>query len=270
MSKSKFIAGDKVIITNHGSDHFGDTGVVTYATRVCNCKNKSRLMYTVSIDGKNSLANFYSYELKFADLHALADHFRKDIIASEKFHIGDIIRLVGTEKVGYVTEIIKPRWSYEIFTDRYQICNLYAIEHASESDLLAYQRILCSNADMPKAIKCKYCGEPFNEDNFESSEEPGACEYCVDKRKKMSKIHMRKSVAVDIKDFSIYGKDGDWLEVTEWTNGEGIDIDIHYSSDHEEDIRNFKLSYDELGIIINIVNKFGHLHTIYTTEEKEN
>lgn len=214
--KPKFEIGDRVIVVKKNNDNFGCIGTI-YLYQIIRRyypntgKWKSKMRYTVSFEEKGVVmhyADFYAEDLKFADIHALAEHCSKELEKQEK--------------------------------------------------------------ELKKATKCKYCGEPFDEEFIESSEEPGACEYCVDQRKKMPKIHMRKSIAVDLKDFSIFGKDDDWLEVTEWTNGEGIDIDIHYSSDHEEDIRNFKLSYDELGVIMNIVNKFGYLPTIYTTKEKEN
>lgn len=216
MFKQKFDFGDRVIVTKKSSDNFGCIGTI-YLYQITRRyypntgKWKSKMRYTVSLEEKDSRAHyvdFYAEDLKFADLHALAEHCSKELEKQEK--------------------------------------------------------------EPQKATKCKYCGEEFDEEMYsgESKEEPGVCEWCVEHRKKMPKIHMRKSVAVDLEDFSIYGKDGDWLEVTEWTNGEGIDIDIHYNSDHEEDIRNFKLSYDELSIIMNIVNKFGYLPTIYTDEEK--
>lgn len=268
MCKQKFRIGDKVVIAPKYKNRYNSINTVGEIIAISSTGD--RAAYLVKFEGKIPEFTLYSYELVFADMHALADHCRKDLITGEKFYKGDIIRHIGTKKVGFIVEILEPRWLYKIFTDSYQICDIHAIEHAAESDLLAYQHNICCNVDTLKATKCKYCGEPFDEEFIESSEEPGACEYCVDQRKKMPKIHMRKSIAVDLKDFSIYGKDDDWLEVTEWTNGEGIDIDIHYNSDHEEDIRNFKLSYDELGIIMNIVNKFGYLPTIYTTKEKEN
>ena len=268
MSKRKFNIGDKVVIAPKYKNRYNS--ITTVGEIISISSTGDRAAYLVKFEDKIPEFTLYSYELVFADMHALADHCRKDLITHEKFYKGDIIRLVGTEKVGFVVEILEPLCLYKIFTDEYQICNIYAIEHASERDLLAYQRNICYNVDTSKATKCKYCGEPFDEDFIESSEESGACEYCVDQRKKMPKIHMRKSIAVDLKDFSIYGKDGDWLEVTEWTNGDGIDIDIHYSSDHEEDNKHFVLSYDELGVVMNIVNKFGYLPTIYTTKEKEN
>lgn len=114
--------------------------------------------------------------------------------------------------------------------------------------------------------KCKYCGAPFNEIP-ESESESGVCEYCAEKQTMISEITMKKSASVDLHEFSIYGQDGDWLEVTEWTNGEGIDIIIEKI---KEATKNISLTYDELEAIINIVNKFGALPPIYTKKEIEN
>lgn len=115
------------------------------------------------------------------------------------------------------------------------------------------------------ADKCKYCGASFNEIS-ESESETGVCEYCAERQAMISEITMKKSASVDLHEFSIYGQDGDWLEVTEWTNGEGIDIIIEKI---KEATKNISLTYDELEAIINIVNKFGALPPIYTKKENE-
>lgn len=113
--------------------------------------------------------------------------------------------------------------------------------------------------------KCKYCGTPFSEIP-ESKSESGVCEYCAERQAMISEITMKKSANVDLQEFSIYGQAGDWLEVTEWTNGEGIDIIIER---FDEPNKNISLAYDELEAIINIVNKFGTLPPIYTKIEIE-
>ena len=113
--------------------------------------------------------------------------------------------------------------------------------------------------------KCKYCGASFNEIP-ESESESGVCEYCAERQAMISEITMKKSASVDLHEFSIYGQDGDWLEVSEWTNGEGIDIIIEKI---KEATKNISLTYDELEAIINIVNKFGALPPIYTKKEIE-
>lgn len=52
---------------------------------------------------------------------------------------------------------------------------------------------------------------------------------------------LRKSVNANMKKFSPIFKDSDFIEVTEWTNGEGWDITIND--------RHMSLHYDELGAI---------------------
>ncbi len=39
-------------------------------------------------------------------------------------------------------------------------------------------------------------------------------------------ITKRKAVNDSLKKYCIFAEDGDYIEVTEWSNGEGIDIDI--------------------------------------------
>lgn len=41
------------------------------------------------------------------------------------------------------------------------------------------------------------------------------------------KVHTRKSVSDNLRKFDILAKDSDFIEVTEWTNGEGYDITIN-------------------------------------------
>ena len=40
------------------------------------------------------------------------------------------------------------------------------------------------------------------------------------------KINNRKSVSDNLKKYDYLAKDNDFIEVTEWTNGEGIDVQI--------------------------------------------
>ena len=137
-----------------------------------------------------------------------------------------------------------------LFSDMHSLANHMTKEYAAKNE----------------NMKCKYCGTPFDEIP-ESKSESGACEYCVKQQSKISEIKMKKSANVDLRDFSIFGQVGDWLEVTEWTNGDGIDIIIER---FDEPTKNISLTYDELEAIINIVNKFGTLPSIYTKSEKEN
>ena len=41
--------------------------------------------------------------------------------------------------------------------------------------------------------------------------------------------YQRKSVFTDLKEFDFHYKDGDYIEVTKWYNGEGFDIDLSTS-----------------------------------------
>ena len=54
-------------------------------------------------------------------------------------------------------------------------------------------------------------------------------------------LNNRKSVMADLKKFSPIFNDNDFIEVTEWTNGEGWDITINE--------RHFHLHMDELSAI---------------------
>jgi len=60
------------------------------------------------------------------------------------------------------------------------------------------------------------------------------------------KIENRKSIAVDLKDFCAFGKENDYLEITEWTNGEGYDITF---SKEKGDL-NLQLTYGELDALL--------------------
>lgn len=60
------------------------------------------------------------------------------------------------------------------------------------------------------------------------------------------KIENRKSVSDNLTKFSIFAKENDFIEVTEWTNGEGVDILI----DREQfESSRIAFSYDELEAI---------------------
>lgn len=55
-------------------------------------------------------------------------------------------------------------------------------------------------------------------------------------------IKNRKTVFDNLKKYSPFCKEEDWIEVTEWTNGEGWDININ-------DEKRISLHYDELTAI---------------------
>ena len=188
-------------------------------------------------------------------------------MSKQKFQIGDKVYVNRGRKdeigrIGNVTNI------YKSFG---RLC--YIIKYNDDKfpkSGIFYADMLRLISDMQSATKnentkCKYCGTPFNEIP-ESKLESGACEYCEDKRAMISEIISKKSANVDLHKFTNFGQEGDWLEVTEWANGEGIDIIIEYS---KRPSNNISLSYDELEAIINIVNKFDTLPPIYTKNEIE-
>lgn len=66
-------------------------------------------------------------------------------------------------------------------------------------------------------------------------------------------INNRKSVYCLLKDLK-YGwntTDSDYIEVTQWTNGEGWDITIYYNKEE----RHISLNYEDLNII-NYLTKY--------------
>lgn len=56
----------------------------------------------------------------------------------------------------------------------------------------------------------------------------------------------RKSINDSLKKYTYSGDDSDFIEITEWTNGEGIDISISLVNGND---KNYSLSYDELEAI---------------------
>jgi len=113
---------------------------------------------------------------------------------------------------------------------------------------------------------CKYCGEELEENDYEKlGKDTDCCTYCDKFKKAYSGIEMRRSAYVDLSKISYLAQDGDWLEVTEWANGEGFDIRIN-RKDRE---KNYELTYDELEAIINIMHMFGHEPIIFTEKEEK-
>lgn len=55
-------------------------------------------------------------------------------------------------------------------------------------------------------------------------------------------ITQRKSVNDSLKKYCVYAKDNDYIEITEWTNGEGWDINI-------SDEKRISLTFGELEAI---------------------
>lgn len=71
----------------------------------------------------------------------------------------------------------------------------------------------------------------------------------------MSKIEVSKRRAVfsELKDYCMHSGDHDYMEVTEWSNGEGYDICINRKSDGEK----FSLSYGEVELLMVLLNWKG-------------
>ena len=188
-------------------------------------------------------------------------------MSKQKFQIGDkvYVKRGNKDEIGRVGKIT---YIYKYYGGRLGYVVKYNDNNHPKSSVFYADMLLFS--DMQPAVKnvntkCKYCGTPFNEIP-ESKLESGVCEYCEEKQAMISEIKTKKSASVDLHEFSIFGQEGDWLEVTEWANGEGIDIIIEY---FKRSSKNISLSYDELEAIINIVNKFGTVPPIYTKNEIE-
>lgn len=56
-------------------------------------------------------------------------------------------------------------------------------------------------------------------------------------------ITERKAVNDALKKYCTFAKDGDYIEITEWTNGEGLDVDIAGK-------KQISLTYGELEAIL--------------------
>lgn len=64
--------------------------------------------------------------------------------------------------------------------------------------------------------------------------------------------YKRKSIATDLNKFCVFAKENDFIEITEWKNGEGYDISI--SKNNENKL--FMLTRGEIQAIKKIVKKF--------------
>lgn len=71
----------------------------------------------------------------------------------------------------------------------------------------------------------------------------------------MSKIEVskRKALFAELKDYCHHSKDGDYIEVTEWSNGEGYDIII----DRRHGTDRFSLTYGEWELLQVLMNYRG-------------
>jgi hypothetical protein len=63
-------------------------------------------------------------------------------------------------------------------------------------------------------------------------------------------IYKRKAIFSNLKDYDFASKENSYIEITEWNNGEGIDINAYNYSD-----RNISLSYGEFKLIKKLIKK---------------
>jgi len=62
-------------------------------------------------------------------------------------------------------------------------------------------------------------------------------------------INERRSVFVELKDYCNLSKEDDFIEVTEWTNGEGYDVNINE--------RQFMLTHGEFDALNKCIKKLS-------------
>ena len=71
----------------------------------------------------------------------------------------------------------------------------------------------------------------------------------------MSKIEVskRRTVFAELKNYCMHSGENDYMEVTEWSNGEGYDILI----DRKRGMERFSLSYGEWELLMVLMNWKG-------------
>ena len=115
--------------------------------------------------------------------------------------------------------------------------------------------------------KCKYCGATPEEFELESFDD-NTCPSCTKARLAISDIVPRKSASVDLAVISPFAKDGDYLEVTEWANQEGIDVELYSVGQGDKPTQNFSLTYDEYEAMVNIVSLLGFKPVFYSDNKQ--
>ena len=120
---------------------------------------------------------------------------------------------------------------------------------------------------MSDSKHCKYCEEAFDEEEgiSESVTTPGVCEYCEQRLKALGTLETCQFRRVDINAFSVCGMEHSFMDVTEWSNHEGIDVFVHEGKGLPD--KQISLSYDELEAIQNVVNSFGHYDPVILLEK---
>ena len=66
------------------------------------------------------------------------------------------------------------------------------------------------------------------------------------------KVVNRKSVFCETKDYCHFAKDDNYIEVTEWSNGEGIDISVE-----DVEFRTFSITHGQFELIKKLVKKLN-------------
>lgn len=66
-------------------------------------------------------------------------------------------------------------------------------------------------------------------------------------------INQRRSVFLSLHNLCVFADKQDYIEVTEWTNGEGYDVEIYRQKDRSE--CTFKLTYGEAATLMTLLNK---------------
>jgi hypothetical protein len=67
------------------------------------------------------------------------------------------------------------------------------------------------------------------------------------------KVDQRRAVFAELKGYCHMCGDNDYMEVTEWSNGEGYDVCINRKSDSEK----FSLTYGEVELLTVLLNWKG-------------
>lgn len=66
-------------------------------------------------------------------------------------------------------------------------------------------------------------------------------------------VNNRRAVFAELKDYCMHSGDHDYMEVTQWSNGEGFDIII----DRKRGMERFSLSYGEWELLQVLINWKG-------------
>lgn len=111
--------------------------------------------------------------------------------------------------------------------------------------------------------RCKVCGELCDDDDILVE---GRCTYCDRRVKAVGKIVKKNSASLEMSEFEpVFFKDyKEWIEVTEWQNGEGVDIHI----ENKDKETNVSLHIDELDAIASLLERIGYLPRSYCPKDE--